>query len=142
MSLTIKTYDNIDITFDTEVLKLSGTIQTMLEAIESDETTIPLYNSMCTASNITQIKIFLDYIHANPLELERLNEFNTNRGTSPISQWLLDYTKMPNDLICNLVIIADYLDIKCLLELLCYTLANKIRECSPEEITQMFSKIN
>jgi len=141
-SINIKTYDEFLIPINIDVIKYSETIQSMIDVIDSNETIIPLYNSMCTKSNILQIKYFLEYIHAYPIELEKLNEFNNTRGNTPISEWLTDYAKMTNDVLCEIVIVADYLNIKCLLELLCNTLANNIRAYSPEEIAQMFSQIN
>ncbi|XP_057792228.1 SKP1-like protein 11 [Salvia miltiorrhiza] len=104
---------------------LSGTVQHM---IEDDCTTggIPLSN----VDSVTLAKV-IEFCksHAASDDVETLKKFNSD---------YVNTVKDDQELLFDLVLAANYLDMKKLLDLMCQTIADMIREKSPEEIRKMF----
>eukprot|EP01118_Nematostelium_gracile_P012427 TRINITY_DN4538_c0_g1_i1.p1 TRINITY_DN4538_c0_g1~~TRINITY_DN4538_c0_g1_i1.p1 ORF type:complete len:160 (+),score=53.06 TRINITY_DN4538_c0_g1_i1:78-557(+) len=118
---------------DKNAITLSVTIRNMLEDVESGggdgETLIPLPN---VTSKI--LKMVIEYCqyhteHPSPQD-EKID---------PIGPWDTDFLKVDNRTIFELILAANYLDIKKLLDLTCYTVANTmIKGKTPAEIRKAF----
>ena len=59
-------------------------------------------------------------------------------GTEYIDQWDKNFVNIEQSTLFELILAANYLDIKCLLKLTCKTVANMIKGKNREEIKQMF----
>jgi hypothetical protein len=125
--IMIKTIDNIIIPFNVEVIKSSIIIKNIIETLDSDDNIIPLMNEKCTNEVIQKIKIFLEYIYYNNIEKNALDDFITSKGYTKISEWFHDFINMDKQMLFDIVIVADYLDIKCLLDFGCWAIANQIK---------------
>ncbi|KAJ1330788.1 hypothetical protein BSLG_009240 [Batrachochytrium salamandrivorans] len=67
-------------------------------------------------------------------------DFDTiRRRADDISEWDTQFINIENDDIFELILAANYMDIKPLLDLGCMTVANRIRGKSPEEIRTAFN---
>ena len=62
----------------------------------------------------------------------------TMKPSSEISAWDLEFTKVDQPTLFELILAANYLDIKGLLSLVCKTVANMIKGKTPEEIRKTF----
>ncbi|KAJ3124866.1 hypothetical protein HK100_011080 [Physocladia obscura] len=60
-------------------------------------------------------------------------------GSDDIDEWDSAFIKVDNDLLFEIILAANYLDIKALLDLGCKTVANMIKGKSAEQIRDMFN---
>ena len=59
-----------------------------------------------------------------------------------IQEWYADYINLDQDVIFDLILAANYMDIKPLLDLTCATVASMIKGKTPEEIRRTFNIAN
>ncbi|CAF1650698.1 unnamed protein product [Adineta ricciae] len=64
---------------------------------------------------------------------------NREKNTSDISSWDQDFLKVDQGTLFELILAANYLDIKGLLDVTCKTVANMIKGKGPEEIRRTFN---
>jgi len=64
---------------------------------------------------------------------------NRERRTDDILEWDADFCKVDQGTLFELILAANYLDIKGLLDLTCKTVANMIKGKTPEEIRKTFN---
>jgi hypothetical protein len=136
-TIIIKTIDNIEIPFNMDVIKQSNTINNMLEFTD-DNTYIPLLHEKCTNTVMMKIKEFLDHIYLNPNEDELLVEYEKSDGNTPLSEWLDKYidNDVNMEMLCDLITVSDYLDIKNLNTLTCSEMAKRIK--NTQSIRELF----
>lgn len=123
---------------DIEVIQCSVTIRTMLEDLgfeEGDDEVVPLPNVNSTILK----KVILWATHhkddAPPLEDDETKE----KRTDDISSWDAEFLKVEQSTLFELILAANYLDIKGLLDVTCKTVANMIKGKTPEEIRKQFN---
>lgn len=127
-------------TFDVDIAiaKQSGTISTMLEDLgvdEEDDDPVPLPNvsAMILKKVITWCKHHKD----DPPKPE--DEENMEKRTDDIDSWDQDFLKVDQGTLFELILAANYLDIKGLLDVTCKTVANMIKGKKAEEIRKTFN---
>lgn len=59
-----------------------------------------------------------------------------------VQEWYADFTNVEQDTLFELILAANYMDIKPLLELTCATIASLIKGKTPEEIRRTFNIVN
>uniref|UniRef100_A0A1B0AGY7 SKP1 component dimerisation domain-containing protein n=1 Tax=Glossina pallidipes TaxID=7398 RepID=A0A1B0AGY7_GLOPL len=64
---------------------------------------------------------------------------NKEKRTDDISSWDVDFLKVDQGTLFELILAANYLDIKGLLDVTCKTVANMIKGKTPEEIRKTFN---
>jgi S-phase kinase-associated protein 1 len=64
---------------------------------------------------------------------------NVDRSTISLSEWDLEYLKINDETIFELIFAANYLDISQLFEVCCKQFPNMIQEKNPEEIRARFN---
>lgn len=62
-----------------------------------------------------------------------------DKRTDDICGWDLDFCKVDQPVLFEMILAANYLDIKDLLDLTCKTVANMIKGKTPEEIRKTFN---
>ncbi|XP_034656294.1 S-phase kinase-associated protein 1-like [Drosophila subobscura] len=118
---------------DMETAKCLGTIKFMLEdcKLENDEneTIVPL-----TKVNSFVLRIVLNWAeyHKDDPELPEHD----------LGPWDADLLKVDHGTLFELIMAANYLDVKGLLTLCCKTVANMIKGKTPEEMRQTFNITN
>ena len=121
---------------DVEIAKQFITIKTMLNHFEVDkeeEKLVPLPNiNMAILKKVIQ---WATYHNDNPSEEDK----NKEKSTDEISSWDADFLKVDQGTLFKLILAANYLDIKGLLDVTCKTVANMIKEKTPEEIRKTFN---
>ncbi|XP_031633893.1 S-phase kinase-associated protein 1-like [Contarinia nasturtii] len=122
---------------ETNVAKVSGTIKTMLEDCgmeEEDDTTVPLQN---VDSNILGRVLEWAKHHQNdPIPTD--DDDNKVKRTDDIPAWDVDFLNVEQGILFELILAANYLDIKGLMDSACKTVANMIKGKKPEEIRRTF----
>jgi S-phase kinase-associated protein 1 len=123
---------------DFDVIQCSVTIKTMLEDLgfeEGEEETVPLPN----VNSAILKKVIQWATHhkddAPPLEDDETKE----KRTDDISSWDAEFLKVEQSTLFELILAANYLDIKGLLDVTCKTVANMIKGKTPEEIRKQFN---
>ena len=125
---------------DVEVAKKSETIKTMMEDLGIEETAdieevVPLPN--VTAPILKKVTQWAVQHKDDPPPPEE--EENKQRGTGDISDWDKEFLQVDQGTLFELILAANYLDIKGLLDVTCKTVANMIKGKTPEEIRKTFN---
>ena len=100
---------------------------------EDEEELVPLPN--VNAAILKKVIQWATYHNDNPPEKDK----NKKKSTDEISSWDADFLKVDQGTLFKLILAANYLDIKGLLDVTCKTVANMIKEKTPEEIRKTFN---
>jgi len=125
---------------DQDVIKLSNTINTMLQDLgmdaEQDQAeAIPLQN--VNAAILKKVIQWCQYHKEDPPPAE--DDDNKEKRTDDIPSWDAEFLKVDQGTLFELILAANYLDIKGLLDVTCKTVANMIKGKTPEEIRRTFN---
>eukprot|EP00835_Amoeboradix_gromovi_P006004 NODE_635_length_5742_cov_0.308701.p4 type:complete len:167 gc:universal NODE_635_length_5742_cov_0.308701:2442-1942(-) len=138
IKIQLKPHDGDAIEVDKEVAEKSQLIKNMLEDIGEETSEIPLPN--VTSAILSKV---IDYCqhHRNDPPLPPDDEASPYRSKNSydIDEWDAEFCKMDQGTLFELILAANYLDIKPLLDVTCKTVANMIRGKSPEEIRKTFN---
>ena len=144
-SLRIKTSDEQTFKVDWEVARQSQTIRTMLDdlGIEEDgdsEDTIPLPNKEITGPVFQKALEWCKKNRGKP-DYNREEDDSKNKYVSidQLNDWEKDYIKMTVDEMFPLLFLANFLEIKGLIELMVKALALQIQGKTVEEIRKNFN---
>jgi S-phase kinase-associated protein 1 len=119
-----------------EVVKMAVTIKNMLEDMDQmspDVIPLPNVTGKILSKVIEYCKYHLE--HLTPVSEEKKEE----KITENISPWDQDFCKVEQNTLFELILAANYLDIKPLLDLTCKTVANMLKGKTPEEIRKTFN---
>ncbi|XP_062902873.1 S-phase kinase-associated protein 1-like [Mobula hypostoma] len=124
---------------DVEIAKQSITIKTMLEDLgmddEGDDEPVPLPN--VNAAILKKVIQWCTHHRDDPSPLEE--DENKEKRTDDIPVWDQEFLKVDQGTLFELILAANYLDIKGLLDVTCKTVANMIKGKPPEEIRKTFN---
>jgi len=137
--------DNADAVFEVphDVIKLSKTIDNMMEDLGEESFNVVIPISSVTAKQLEKVIVFCTH----HVEMGRQNipnpDAETEKGieTKPcvMNEWETEYCNIPQPDLFELILAANFLDIKPLLDLSCLAVANMIKGKSPEEIRKTFN---
>ncbi|RUP49159.1 putative negative regulator sulfur controller-3 [Jimgerdemannia flammicorona] len=126
---------------DRDVADKSIIVRNMLEDCDDYDAAIPLPN--VTAPILTKV---IEYCTHHRAEVWKSSTDDDAAGggrkADDISDWDAEFCKVDQGTLFELILAANYLDIKPLLDLTCKTVANMIRDKTPEEIRQTFNIVN
>ena len=121
--------DSLEFEVEREIAEMSGTIKNILEDCPILEAPIPLPTS---PKILEKVLSYCRYHRENPEPAEE-DPFSTT-----ISAFDEKFCDVPQPILFELIIAANFLDIKPLLDVTCKTVANMIRGKSPQEIRDTF----
>lgn len=136
-NIKLQSCDNEIFSIDIEIAKCSSTIKTMVEDLgldEADEEIVPLPN--VNAAILRKVIQWATYHKDDPLITE---DEEKEKRTDDISSWDVEFLKLDQGTLFELILAANYLDIKGLLDVTCKTVANMIKGKTPEEIRKTFN---
>jgi S-phase kinase-associated protein 1 len=121
-----------------KVAIMSELVKTMAEG-DKEEKEIPLPNVKSAVLN--KVVAYMKYHVDNPAkEIEKpLKSANMNEV---VSQWDADFVDVDQELLFELILAANYMDIKPLLDLTCAKVASMIKGKTPEQIRKTFNITN
>ncbi|KAG4076333.1 hypothetical protein HA402_005776 [Bradysia odoriphaga] len=137
--IRLQSSDGVILETDSAIAKCSDTIKRMLEdcGIEEEENTlIPVPN--VRADILRKVLEFADH-HKDDKEPVDDDENNANTQADEIPQWDENFLKVDQGTLFELVMAANFLNAKGLLDVTCKTVANMMRGKTPEEIRQTFN---
>merc|ERR1712166_1722129 len=123
---------------DVDIARQSVTIRTMLEDLgmeEEEDEAVPLPN--VNAAILKKVIQWATYHKDDPPPPE--DDENKEKRSDDISSWDSDFLKVDQGTLFELILAANYLDIKGLLDVTCKTVANMIKGKTPEEIRKTFN---
>eukprot|EP01023_Acetabularia_acetabulum_P010924 TRINITY_DN14988_c0_g1_i2.p3 TRINITY_DN14988_c0_g1~~TRINITY_DN14988_c0_g1_i2.p3 ORF type:complete len:197 (-),score=48.79 TRINITY_DN14988_c0_g1_i2:165-755(-) len=135
--VTLMSSDGQLIEVDREIAEQSVTIKHMLDDIGEEELEggIPLPN--VTLNILNKVVEYCTYHKDNPVAASA--DDNNSKRTDDIEPWDEEFCKVEQAVLFELILAANYLDIKPLLDLTCKTVANMIKGKTPEQIRQTFN---
>ncbi|KAF9914723.1 hypothetical protein BX616_007693 [Lobosporangium transversale] len=120
---------------DRDIADKSMLLKCMLEDIGEIGQAIPLPN--VSGPILTKVIEYCTHHRNNP-NFQSAND----DAAADIGEWDLEYCKVDQGTLYELILAANYLDIKPLLDLTCKTVANMIKAKTPEEIRKTFNITN
>jgi len=127
-----------EFTVDVEVACLSNVIKAMIDDSGTDDV-VPLPN--VKTSTLEKVIEYCKYHRENPAP-ELPKPLKSANLSEVVSKWDLDFISIDQDAIFDLIMAANYLDIKSLLDLTCATIASMIKGKTPEQIRKQFNITN
>lgn len=123
------------------VAKMSELVASMLNDNEDDDevTEIPLPNVKATV--LAKVIEFCSHHKQEPMtEIEK--PLKSAVMGEVVQKWYADFINVEQVLLFELILAANFMDIKPLLDLTCATVASQIKGKTPEEIRQTFNITN
>ena len=134
--IKLQSSDDVEYEVELDVAKMSVTIKNMWEDVgEEGDAVVPLPN---VTGKILEKVIQYCRHHVNDPSVPS-DEKKDDKRTDDISIWDQDFCKVDQATLFELILAANYLDIKPLLDLTCKTVANMIKGKTPEEIRKTFN---
>eukprot|EP01136_Pigoraptor_vietnamica_P044979 Opistho-1_new@22382 len=136
-NVKLQSSDGVEISVEIEVAKMSETVKNMIEdlGVEGDDTPIPLPN--VTGPILTKVIEYCRHHKDDPPAVEE--DESKEKRSDDIDAWDAEFCKVDQGTLFELILAANYLDIKPLLDLTCKTVANMIKGKTPEEIRKTFN---
>ena len=138
-SIKLQSSDGEIFEVDVEIAKQSVTIKTMLEDLrmddEGDDDPVPSPNVNATIWK----KVIQWCTHHKDDPPPPEDDENKEKWTDDIPVWDQDFLKFDQGRLFELILAANYLDIKGLLDVTCKTVSNMTKGKTPEEIRKTFN---
>ncbi|CAO4361136.1 unnamed protein product [Caenorhabditis nigoni] len=140
--IKISSSDNETFTVPREVIRLSTTINTLLQDLgldddDSNGVTDPIPVQNVSAPILKKVISWCQYHYQDTAPAD--DQDNREKRTDDIASWDVEFLKVDQGTLFELILAANYLDIKGLLDVTCKTVANMIKGKSPEEIRRTFN---
>lgn len=124
-----------------DIATMSELVKTMFdpEQPEDEVQEIPLPN--VKSSILSKVIEFLTHYKGEPMtEIEKpLKDSNMN---AVVQEWYADFVNVEQEILFELILAANFMDVKPLLDLTSATVASMIKGKTPEEIRQHFNIVN
>jgi len=137
-TITLMSSDNVEIPVEREVAERSILIKNMLEDVGEQATTeaIPIPNV-----NEAVLKKVIEWCvhHKADPPASADDDSDSRKKTTDIDEWDQKFMQVDQEMLFEIILAANYLDIKALLDVGCKTVANMIKGKSPEEIRKTFN---
>ncbi|KAJ2783027.1 hypothetical protein H4R18_001928 [Coemansia javaensis] len=137
--IKLQSSDGIDFEVAEAIAKQSVLITNLLEDLGETGEAIPLPN---VSSKVLEkvIEYCTQHQHDPPLVVDEYDD--VPRRSDDMDPWDEAFMKLDQDMLFEILLAANYMDIKPLLDLGCKTVANMIRGKTPEEIRKQFNIVN
>ncbi|KAJ7178828.1 Skp1 family, dimerization domain-containing protein [Mycena crocata] len=132
--------DNVKFTTEKDTIEKSILIKNMLGDVGESDQPIPLPN--VTSSVLKKVLVYCEHHRADPQPADEHDQDDARQRMTNISEWDQQFLDVEQELLFDIILAANYLDIKTLLDIGCKTVANMIKGKSPDEIRKQFNIIN
>jgi len=131
--------DGEQFTIDREVAIRSVLIKNMIEDVGESDNPIPLPN--VSASVLKKVIEWCEHHKKDP-EPSAEDPDDARKRATEISDWDTKFINVDQEMLFEIILAANYLDIKPLLDVGCKSVANMIKGKQPEEIRKLFNIAN
>lgn len=142
VKITLKANDSSLHPVDHDVAIRSLLIKNMIEDLGMDMATgepVPLPN--VSGPVLEKILEWCEH-HRNDPPPTADEDTESRKKTTEIDEWDQKYMQVDQEMLFEIILAANYMDIKALLDVGCKTVANMIKGKSPEEIRKTFNITN
>ena len=136
--INLRSSDNVDFSMDVELAKISETIKTMLDDLGSDEASEPIPLPKVNGATLKKVVEWCEHHKEDHKEFAEEDE-STQPRLDDIPDWDVSYFNIDQAEIFEIILAANYLDIKGLLNIGCKSVAKMITGKSAEQIRQLFN---
>ncbi|RJE26022.1 hypothetical protein PHISCL_01624 [Aspergillus sclerotialis] len=133
--ITLTSSDGTDLSVDREVAERSVLIKNMLEDLGESGEAIPIPN--VNAAVLSKVVEWCEHHRNDPPSNH--DDDDSRRKATDIDEWDQKFMQVDQEMLFEIILAANYLDIKALLDVGCKTVANMIKGKSPEEIRKTFN---
>lgn len=133
--LKLVSQENEKFGVERKVAIMSELVKTMAEG-DADEKEIPLPN--VKAEVLKKVVAYMKF-HAESPAKEIEKPLKSANMSDVVSQWDADFVDVDQELLFELILAANYMDIKPLLDLTCAKVASMIKGKTPEQIRKTFN---
>lgn len=140
--ITLKTNDGAEIPVPLDVAKRSILLTNLIDDLGPEIATkepVPLPN--VTEPVMRKVLEWCEHHRNDPLPTAD-DDNESRKKTTDIDEWDQKYMQVDQEMLFEIILAANYLDIKALLDVGCKTVANMIKGKSPEEIRKTFNITN
>jgi S-phase kinase-associated protein 1 len=140
MTVTLKSQDEKTFVVPREVAEKSVLLKNMLEDVGESDAPIPLPN--VTGKVLEKVIAYCTHHKDDPVPSveDEKDVFDAyRRKIEDVEEWDADFIKVEKEELFEIILAANYLDIKPLLDLGCRTVADMLKGKSPEQIRDMFN---
>ncbi|KAK6496176.1 hypothetical protein TWF481_002200 [Arthrobotrys musiformis] len=135
--ITLLSSDNVELKVDKEVAERSILIKNMLEDVgETPDQAIPIPN--VNEGVLRKVIEWCEH-HRNDPPPPADEDSDSRKKSTDIEEWDQKFMQVDQEMLFEIILAANYLDIKPLLDVGCKTVANMIKGKSPEEIRKTFN---
>jgi S-phase kinase-associated protein 1 len=139
----IKLQSSDDLTKTREVtvksITMSETIKNMLDDLSLCENGLDTPVLVLSNINSKMLDKIVEYCNYHADKVSSSTSPTDTKSTDDILPWDVDFCKVEQETLFELILAANYLNIKSLLDLTCKTVANMIKGKTPEEIRKTFN---
>lgn len=125
------------------VAKMSELVKTMIPEDENDMTdmgSIPL--PAVKDEVLSKVVSFCTHYQEKPMDAIEKPLKSNHIAEVVGDEWYANFVNVPQDMLFELILAANYMNIQPLLDLTCATVASLIKGKTPEEIRQRFNIVN
>jgi len=140
--ISLATNDHAVIEVERSVAERSIVIKHMLEDVGEEsigKEPVPLPN--VNEAVLRKVLEWCEYHKNDPVSTAD-DETDSRKKTTDIEEWDQKFMQVDQEMLFEIILAANYLDIKPLLDVGCKTVANMIKGKSPEEIRKTFNIVN
>ncbi|ATZ47913.1 Bcskp1 [Botrytis cinerea B05.10] len=133
--------DNVEVVVERSVAERSMLIKNMLDDLGDGvlETPVPIPN--VNEAVLRKVIEWADHHKHDPAPTAD-DDSDSRKKTTDIEEWDQKFMQVDQEMLFEIILAANYLDIKALLDVGCKTVANMIKGKSPEEIRKTFNITN
>jgi len=134
--VTLTSSDGVELQLERQVAERSILIKNMLEDLGDSGEAIPIPN--VNESVLKKVIEWCEHHKGDPPSTGD-DDTDSRRKTTDIDEWDQKFMQVDQEMLFEIILAANYLDIKALLDVGCKTVANMIKGKSPEEIRKTFN---
>ncbi|KAF1998904.1 putative E3 ubiquitin ligase complex SCF subunit sconC [Amniculicola lignicola CBS 123094] len=136
--IKVTTSDGIDITVDRQVAERSILIKNLLEDLGGESTDEPIPIPNVNEAVMKKVLEWCEHHKADP-PASQDDDSDSRKKSTDIEEWDQKFMQVDQEMLFEIILAANYLDIKALLDVGCKTVANMIKGKSPDEIRKTFN---
>ncbi|CAO2649536.1 Nn.00g069210.m01.CDS01 [Neocucurbitaria sp. VM-36] len=135
--IKVTTSDGANLETDRDIAERSILIKNLLEDLGGDnEEAIPIPN--VNEAVMKKVLEWCEHHRADP-PASQDDDSDSRKKSTDIDEWDQKFMQVDQEMLFEIILAANYLDIKALLDVGCKTVANMIKGKSPDEIRKTFN---
>jgi len=137
-TLVLQSSDHAEIKIDREVAERSILIKNMVSDLGEEATSEPIPIPNVNEAVLKKVIEWCEH-HRNDPPTVNEDDSDSRKKATDIEEWDQKFMQVDQEMLFEIILAANYLDIKALLDVGCKTVANMIKGKSPEEIRKTFN---